>query len=97
MSKTPASDRQSVRVRRSPRLSAFAVVFTGIGFFATLIVTGLFPSDPSVGFAALFAYFALYGITGSVAVGILLWLGIDALSRKKAREVEMERELGPSS
>jgi len=30
-------------------------------------------------------------------VGILLWLGLDALSRKKAREVEMERELGPSS
>ena len=97
MSTTPPTDRQSVRVRRSPKLSAFVAVFTGIGFFGTLIVTGLFPSDPSVGFAALFAYFALYGITGSVAVGILLWLGLDALSRKKAREVEMERELGPSS
>jgi hypothetical protein len=72
-------------------------VFTAVGFFGTLIVTGLFPSDPSIGFTALFAYFALYGITGSVAVGIVLWLALDAISRKKAREAEMERELGPAS
>jgi len=90
---TPSSpDRQKVRVRRSPKLSAFVGMFAAIGFFGTLVVTGLFPSDPAVGFVALFAYFALYGMTGSIALGVLVWLALDARSRRRARELEMGRE-----
>lgn len=89
-------NRQSVRVRRSPKLSAFVGLSAAVGFFGTLIVTALFPSDPSVGFGALFAYFSLYGITASVALGILLWLGLEARSRKTAKAVEMEREQNAS-
>ena len=90
---TPAStDRQKVRVRRSPKLSAFVVVFGALGFFGTLIATGLFPSDPSIGFAALFAYFALYGITGSTALGVIVWLVLEAISRTRSKELDMGRE-----
>ena len=92
MAEDASPDRQSVRVRRSPKLSAFVGVSAAVGFFGTLIVTALFPADPSVGFGALFAYFSLYGITATVALGILVWLGLDARSRKRAQALQMERE-----
>jgi hypothetical protein len=92
MAEKLSPNRQSVRVRRSPKLSAFVGVSSAVGFFGTLIVTALFPADPSVGFGALFAYFSLYGITASVALGILVWLGLEARSRKTAKAVEMERQ-----
>ena len=91
------ADRQKVRVRRSPKLTAFVLVFGLLGFFGTLIVTGLFPSDPAIGFVALFAYFALYGVTGAVALGIIVWLVLDLISRKTARELDMGRETNTSA
>jgi len=48
--------------------------------------------DPSLGFATLFAYFSLYGITGSIALGIVLWLILDIRSKKKATEAIMESD-----
>jgi len=85
---------QRVTLRRSPRLSAFVVVFGFLGFVGTLILTGLYEADPSVGFGALFAYFSLYGITGSIAVGIVLWLILDLRSKRKVTEAVMAREEG---
>ena len=91
MATPPRNNSQTVTLRRSPRLSAFVVVSAVLGFFITLFLTGLYPSDPSVGFATLFAYFALYGITGTVGLGIVLWLIIDVRSRTRARQVLVER------
>lgn len=62
------------------------------GFFVTLILTSLFPADPALGFGALFAYFALYGVSGTVALGIVLWLILDRRSRRRAVQVRIERE-----
>lgn len=90
---TPDSkNRQSVTLRRSPKLSAFVLVFAVIGFFATLAVTSVYDADPSVGFLALFAYFSLYGITGTVALGVLIWLALDLRSRRIAVTTTMARE-----
>ena len=83
---------QRVSIRRSPRLSAFVVVFGLVGFFGTLILTSLYDVDPTLGFATLFAYFSLYGITGSIALGIVLWLILDIRSKKKATEAIMESD-----
>jgi hypothetical protein len=91
MSKKQEDATHNVALRRSPRLRAFVLIFGVIGFFGTLIVTGLYPADPSVGFIALFAYFALYGVTASIFVGVLLWLVLDIRSRKRARIVQMEK------
>ena len=79
-------------IRRSPRLAAFVVVFGVLGFVGTLVVTGLFQADPSIGFVALFAYFSLYGISGSIAVGIVLWLIMDMRSKRRLTEAVMARE-----
>jgi hypothetical protein len=80
------------QVRRSPRLMSFVVVFGTLGVFGTAVVTSLYPADPSVGFLALFGYFALYGITVSVTVGVLIWLVLDVRSRRRVRVVRMERQ-----
>jgi hypothetical protein len=83
---------QAVTIRRSPRLSAFVVVFGLIGFLGTLILTGLYEADPSIGFGTLFAYFSLYGITGSIAVGIVVWLILDLRSRRQEVRTVMARQ-----
>ncbi len=92
MADEPRPDQQRVSIRRSPRLSAFVVVFGLVGFFGTLILTGLYDADPSIGFATLFAYFSLYGITGSIAVGIVLWLVLDMRSKRTTTQAVMARE-----
>lgn len=71
---------------------SFVMVFGALGIFGTAVATSLYPADPSVGFLALFGYFALYGITVSVTLGVLIWLVLDVRSRKRVRVVRMERE-----
>lgn len=81
-----------VRVRRAPRFGAFMVVGGGLAALATLIVTGLFPSDPSVGFVALFAYFCLFTVPAGVVVGAVIALLLDRRSSRRARTVTAVRE-----
>jgi len=92
MSTDKPAPQQRVAIRRSPRLSTFVVVFGALGFFGTLIVTGLFEADPSLGFGTVFAYFSLYGITGSIALGIVVWLLLDLRSKRRVTETTMARE-----
>jgi hypothetical protein len=80
-------------LRRSPRLSAFVAVSAVVGFIGTAIVTSLFPADPSLGFSTVFAYFSLYGITGTVGLGIVLWLVLDMRSRRTVHDVTLQRDL----
>ncbi|WP_309620775.1 hypothetical protein [Salinibacterium sp.] len=89
---TPAPDSgtEQVTVRRAPKISVFLVVGGGVGAIVTFILTSLFPVDPLVGFGPLFAYFALFGVTGGVLLGALLALVIDRRSRKRARPAEAE-------
>lgn len=79
-----------VTVRRAPKIPVFMIVGGGVGAIVTLILTSLFPADPNVGFGALFAYFALFGITGGVALGALVALILDRISIRRARTVTVE-------
>jgi hypothetical protein len=79
-------------LRRSPKLSAFLLVSAVVGFFLTLGLTSLYQSDPAIGFAALFWYFSLFGMSGTLGLGVVLWLILDFRSKKKAQEVAMERD-----
>jgi hypothetical protein len=94
MSDAPADNHREVEVRRSPRLASFVVVFGALGLFATAVATSLYPADPSVGFVALFGYFALYGMSVSVTLGVIVWLVLERRSRRRAKIIRMEREEG---
>lgn len=79
-------------MRRAPKYGRFAIIGGALGAIATLALTSLYPPDPAVGFWALFAYFALFGIPAGVVVGSVLAIILDAVSRRRARTVTVERE-----
>lgn len=83
---------EQTTVRRAPKFGAFMIVGGMVGLLATLIVTSLQPADPAVGFGALFAYFSLFGVPIGVALGALLAILLDWISRKRAKTVAVEIE-----
>jgi len=88
-----AANETEVRIRRAPKYPAFIIVGGGIGAIITFILTASFPVDPKVGFAALFGYFALYGVTGGVLVGALLALLFDRVLLRRSRPATVVTEL----
>ena len=91
MTTAPDDQPTQASIRRAPKFGAFLVVGGGLGLIATLVLTSLFPADPRVGFAASFAYFALFGVPAGVLIGALLALLFDRRSRKRAKSVTVER------
>jgi len=81
-----------VSIRRAPRIGVFLILGAMLGLLVTLIVTSLFPADPNVGFLATFAYFCLYGIPAGIALGALVALVFDAVSRRRAKTVTVAHE-----
>ncbi|HAM27766.1 MAG TPA: hypothetical protein DCP11_14010, partial [Microbacteriaceae bacterium] len=79
-----------VRIRRAPRYPIFLIVGAGLGAIVTLVLTALFPADPSVGFGPLFGYFAIYGIPAGVVLGALVALVLDRVSTRRAKSIVME-------
>lgn len=90
MSQKPEVDQ--VTVRRAPKFPAFIIVGGGIGAIVTFVLTSLYPVDPNVGFGALFAYFALFGVTAGVVLGALLAIILDRRATKRAKTATIERE-----
>ena len=86
------ADEQPMRLRRAPKLPPFVLLGAGVGLVVTLIVTGLFPADPSVGFSVLAGYFSLYGVTAGITGGIIWWLILDRRSKKRERDILAKRE-----
>jgi MFS family permease len=89
----PTTD--EVTIRRAPKIPAFLLVGGVVGLIVTLVLTSLFPADPSVGFGPLFAYFALFGVTGGVLLGAVLAIILDRVSARRAKIVSVEREVVP--
>lgn len=81
-----------VGIRRAPRLGVFVGLGAVLGVLATLILTSLYPADPAVGFAALFGYFALFGVSAGVILGATVGIVLDWRSRRRVRTVRVERE-----
>ena len=81
---------EQVTVRRAPKVPVFMILGGALGAIATLVLTSLYPVDPTVGFAASFAYFCLFGIPAGVVLGALVALIIDRVSIRRARSVSVE-------
>jgi NhaP-type Na+/H+ or K+/H+ antiporter len=82
----------TVRIRRAPKFGAFIVVGALVGFLVTLALTAAFPIDANdpVGFIAYLAYFELFGIPVGAVLGAVLAIVLDAVSRRRARQAEVE-------
>ena len=93
-SSSPSESQDVMRIRRAPKAAPFVLLGISLGVVVSLIVTGLFPSDPSVGFAVLAGYFSLWGATAGLVVGLGVWLTLDLVSRKRAKDVRISREKG---
>ena len=94
------SDDESVRivpatvtVRRSPKFGRFIILGAGLGAIVTFIVTNLFEVDPKVGFFSLFAYFALFGVTGGALIGAIVAIVLDRVLSRRAAQVEAEHTI----
>lgn len=80
-----------VRIRRAPKYPVFLVLGALVGFLGTLILTALFPADPSVGFAPLFGYFLVFGIPIGVVLGALVAIILDRVSIVRAKNLTAEQ------
>ena len=81
-----------VRVRRAPKMAPFAVLGMGFGFTTTVILTALFPPDPTIGFGTLAGYFSIFGVSAGLGVGVVVWLLLDRRSKKTEKQVRMRKE-----
>jgi hypothetical protein len=79
-----------VTIRRAPRIGRFIIFGGALGAVGTFVATMLFPADPSVGYLALFGYFALYGIPAGVAAGALAALILERRSVRTATAATAE-------
>jgi len=80
-----------VTVRRIPRYSRFLIIGAGLGAAATFILTASFPSDPKVGFGALFGYFLLFGVPAGAVIGAVVAILLDIGLTRRARTGLAER------
>lgn len=81
----------SVTVRRAPRYPRFILLGAGLGAIVAYILTAAFPIDPLVGFAALFGYFALIGVSVGAALGGLIAIALDTVATRRAKTLAAER------
>lgn len=86
------SREELVKVRRAPKLAPFVVIGMGVGFTITVVLTALFPSDPTIGFGTLAGYFSIFGTSAGLAIGLIVWLVLDRRSKKREKEVRVERQ-----
>lgn len=87
-----------VTIRRVPKYPIFIILGGALGAIVTLVLTMSQPADPSVGYAALFGYFLLFGVPAGVVVGALVALVLDVVSRRRARTATAEHTVveGPA-
>jgi hypothetical protein len=80
-----------VTVRRAPKYPVFLLLGGVLGLLATLILTSLYPVDPTIGFGTLFGYFLIYGVPAGVLLGALVAILLDVISVRRAKRVRAEQ------
>jgi hypothetical protein len=91
---------ERVRVRRAPKFSVFLIVGAALGMLTALILTfafnGTANQSPNTGLVytqgQVFGFLALICVAVGVAVFGILALVLDRTSRRRTREVTVDRE-----
>lgn len=89
MQETP--EQAQVTIRRAPKIPVFLVLGALVGLLGTLVVTALQPADPTIGFAALFGYFCVYGVPLGIVIGGVIAVLLDWASTRRAKTLPAER------
>jgi ATP/ADP translocase len=100
VSDTPESETESVvgddtvTIHRAPRYFRFMIAGAAVGVIVALILTFAFPEPAGFDFSQVFGFLALFFIVIGFAVGAVVALLIDRISRRMARTISMERVEG---
>jgi hypothetical protein len=87
-------ERETVRVRRAPRLANFVIAGAIVGVIVALVLTFAFPLDGDFGAAQVFGFLLLASVPVFGVIGVAIALVLDRVSRRRAREAEIEIEHG---
>ena len=79
-----------VTIRRAPKFSVFLILGGALGAIVTLALTMSQPVDPEVGYAAAFGYFLLFGLPAGVALGAVVAIVLDVVSKRRAKRATAE-------
>ncbi|MEY5017882.1 MAG: hypothetical protein RL431_931 [Actinomycetota bacterium] len=71
-------EQHEVTIRRAPRAGMFISTGSAVGFVVAVIITLLYPADPTIGIWATVGYMSLYGLGGGAVVGALAFLFFDS-------------------
>jgi H+/Cl- antiporter ClcA len=82
--------RTEVSIRRAPKYLPFVLVGAVVGLIIALVVTSLYPADPTVGLAAILGYFGIIGFAIGALIGAIVALVLDRISSRRARTVAAE-------
>jgi hypothetical protein len=85
------TDRDEVRVRRTPKYPAFLIVGGGLGAVAAFIGTASNRVDPDVGFLQMFLFLGLFGVTIGMLLGGITALLFERVYARRAATVTAER------
>lgn len=88
--------RRDLVVRRAPRVGVFLVIGAVLGVLAAFVVTVTGPQNPDFTFGTIFGFFVVVLAMPGVAVGGLVWLVLDRLSKRRAYTVHAEAVEDPS-
>ncbi|MGD8195471.1 hypothetical protein ACEXQB_013350 [Herbiconiux sp. P18] len=81
-----------VSVRRAPRYYRFMLVGLIVGVIVALVLTLSFPEQPDFSQLQVFGFIGLFLAAIFVALGALLAIVLDRVSRRRARTVAAELE-----
>lgn len=85
------NERVTARVRRSPRIFNFVIAGVIVGAIVALVLTFAFPTDGEFGPLQVFGFLLLLAAVVFGGLGAVVALIVDRSSRRRAREIEVER------
>lgn len=89
--RTSSESRASVSVRRAPRYFRFMAVGAAVGVIVSIALTFSFPEQEDFSRLQVLGFTGLFIVAVAVALGALVAIVIDRVSRGRARTVEAER------
>jgi hypothetical protein len=92
ISSTP-DERHTARVRRSPRILNFVIAGLILGVILALILTSAFPTDGEFTTPQVFGFLLLFIGTACGILGAVVALIVDLALSRRAKEIEVDREL----